>query len=73
MAYDPSLDNELEKRELDIDGQVFEVSLRSYNGGEPKLLIQQKNGRFPVRRLTPRQFLAIAEIVRGMAETGPAS
>ncbi len=71
MAYDPELDKEIEKREITLDGQVFELSLRSYNGGEAKLVIQQKNGRFPVRRLTPRQFLAIAEAVRGMpgAET----
>ncbi len=70
MPYDPELDKELEKREVEVDGQIYEVSLRSYNGAEPKISISQKNGRFPVRRLAPKVFLAIADAVRGMVPAG---
>lgn len=66
MPYDPSLDKELDKRELTVDGQVYEISLRSYNGGEAKVSISQPSSRFPVKRLTPKVFLAVADAVRTM-------
>ncbi|MEK7765714.1 MAG: hypothetical protein AAB368_05705 [bacterium] len=75
MPYDAALDKEIEKREVTVDGQVYEVSLRAYNNGEPKISISLQNGRFPVKRLTPKVFLAIADAVRtmGFAEaSGPA-
>lgn len=70
MPYDASLDKELAKREVEVDGQFYEVSLRSYNGGEPKVSISLKNSRFPAKRLTPKTFLAVAEAVRGMMDAG---
>ncbi len=67
MPYDPALDKELARREVEVDGQVYEVSLRSYSGAEPKVAITVKGGRFPVKRLTPKAFLAVAEAVKAMA------
>ena len=66
MPYDPELDKELAKKELAVDGQVYEISLKSYNGGDAKVSIALQNSRFPVKRLTPKVFLAIAELVREM-------
>jgi hypothetical protein len=66
MAYDPELDKEIDRRDVEVDGLVYEVSLRSYNGGEPKVSISQKGSRFPIKRLPPKAFLAIADAVRGM-------
>ena len=66
MAYDAALDKEIAKREMTVDGQVYEVTLKSYNGGEPKVSIDLKGGRFPLRRLTPTVLLAAAEAVREM-------
>lgn len=66
MPYDPELDKELAKKELTVDGQVYEISLKSYNGGDAKVSIALQNSRFPVKRLTPKVFLAIAELVREM-------
>jgi len=70
VAYDAELDKELQKREVDVDGQIYEVSLRSYNGGEPKISISLQNSRFPIKRLTTKVFLAIADAVREMAPAG---
>lgn len=70
MPYDASLDKELGKREIEIDGQIYEISLRSYNGGEAKVAISVKNSRFPAKRLTPKVFLAAAEAIRGMMDAG---
>ncbi len=67
MPYDPAQDKELARREIEVDGQVYEVTLRSYAGAEAKVAITVKGGRFPVKRLTPKAFLAVAEAVRGMA------
>ncbi len=67
MPYDPELDKEIAKKELTVDGQVYEISLKSYNGGDAKVSIALQNSRFPVKRLTPKVFLAIAELVREMA------
>jgi hypothetical protein len=66
MPYDPELDKEIAKKELAIDGVVYEISLKSYNGGDAKVSIALQNSRFPVKRLTPKVFLAIAELVREM-------
>lgn len=66
MPYDPELDKEIAKKELTVDGQVYEISLKSYNGGDAKVSIALQNSRFPVKRLTPKVFLAIAELVREM-------
>jgi len=70
MPYDASLDKEIAVKEVDVDGLVFIVSLKSYNGGEAKISVSQKNSRFPVKRLTPKQFLAVAEAVRELAQAG---
>lgn len=70
MPYDASLDKELAKREIEVDGQAYEISLRSYNGSEAKVAISLKNSRFPAKRLTPKVFLAAAEAVRGMLDAG---
>lgn len=66
MPYDPELDKEIQRREVDVDGQTYEVSLRSYNGGEAKVSISLKNSRFPVKRLPPKALVAIADAVREM-------
>jgi hypothetical protein len=63
MPYDAAKDQELDKREVDVDGQKFTVSLRSYAGAEPKVAISQADGRFPVRRLTPKQLVEIAKVI----------
>ncbi len=70
MPYDPELDKEIERREVEVDGQVYEVVLKSYNGGELKVAISQKNSRFPVKRLPPKAFIAIADAVRDMTPAG---
>lgn len=67
MPYDPTLDKEIAAKEVDVDGTVFTVSLKSYNQGEAKISVSQKNSRFPVKRMTPRQFLAVADAVRELA------
>lgn len=71
MPYDPALDVELARAEVPVDGQVYEVTLKAYNGGEAKVSISLQNGRFPVKRLTPKAFLAIAEAVRTMPAPEP--
>ncbi len=70
MPYDAELDKEIEKREIEVDGQIYEVALKSYNGGELKVSISLKNSRFPVKRLPPKAFLAIADAVRNMMPAG---
>ncbi len=70
MPYDATLDKELDKREVEVDGQIYEVSLRSYNGAEAKVAVSLKNSRFPIKRLSPKAFLAIADAVRGMPGAG---
>jgi hypothetical protein len=47
MAYDPELDKEIDRRDVEVDGLVYEVSLRSYNGGEPKVSISRKAAGSP--------------------------
>jgi len=64
MPYDPALDKELAKAEVTVDGQIYDVSLRSYNGGDAKVSIAQRDARFAVKRMTPKVFLAIAEVVK---------
>jgi hypothetical protein len=66
VPYDPALDKELAKREVTVDGRVYEVSIRSYNGGEAKVSISLKDSRFPVKRLTPKVFLAVADAIKEM-------
>ena len=66
MPYDPELDKEVAKREITIDGQIYDVSLKSYNGGDAKVSIALRDSRFPVKRLTPKVYLTIAELVREM-------
>jgi hypothetical protein len=67
MAYDPELDKEIARKEVEVGGITYVVSLKSYNGAEPKVVIEQKGSRFPVRRLAPAVFLKIAEAVGEMA------
>jgi hypothetical protein len=73
MAYDPQLDKEIGTREVVVADAVYIVALRSYNGGEPKVVISMKDSRFPVRRLTPDVFLKIADAVRELAPAAPAA
>jgi len=73
MPYDPQLDKEIGSREVAVGGATYVVALRSYNGGEPKVVISMKDSRFPVRRLTPEVFLRIADAVRELAPAGPAA
>ena len=67
MPYDPELDKELDKREITVDGQIWDISLKAYNGGEPKIAIAMRDGRFAVKRYPPKVFLAAAEAVKTMA------
>ena len=63
MPYDAAKDAELENREVDVDGQKFTLSLRSYDGGDLKVAISLAGGRFPVKRMTPKQLVAIAKAI----------
>lgn len=73
MPYDPALDKELAKAEVNVDGQIYDVSLRSYNGGDAKVSIALRDARFAVKRMTPKVFLAIAEVVKTMASAPPSA
>ena len=73
MAYDSQLDKEVGTREVAVGSAVYVVSLRSYNGGEPKVVISMKDSRFPVRRLTPDVFLKIADAVRELSAAAPSA
>jgi len=64
MAYEEAKDQEIERKEVEIGGQKFVVSLKSYDGGEPKVAINVAGGRFPVKRMTPLQLVQIAEAIR---------
>jgi hypothetical protein len=63
MPYDAAKDQELDVREVDVDGQKFTVSLRSYDGGDAKVAISLAGGRFPVKRMTPKQITNIARAI----------
>ncbi|MEK7475342.1 MAG: hypothetical protein AAB152_06855 [Candidatus Coatesbacteria bacterium] len=63
MPYDAAKDVELENREVDVDGQKFTASLKSYDGGDLKVAISMAGGRFPVKRMTPKQLVSIAKAI----------
>lgn len=63
MPYDAEKDKEIDKRELEVDGTKYVVSLKSYDGAEPKVAISLASGRFAVKRLPPKHLVAIANAV----------
>ncbi len=63
MPYEAAKDVEMGSREVEVGGVKFTVSLRSYDGGEPKVAISLAGGRFPVKRLTPAQIVTIARAI----------
>jgi len=67
MPYDAEKDKELDKRELDVDGTKYIISLKSYDGAEAKVAISLANGRFPVKRLSPKHLVAIARLIEDWA------
>jgi len=67
MPYDAEKDKELDKRELEIDGTKYVISLKSYDGAEAKVAISLASGRFPVKRLTPKHLVAIAHLIEDWA------
>ncbi len=73
MPYEPAKDVEMGSREVEVGGAKFTVSLRSYDGGEPKVSISIAGGRFPVKRLTPAQFVMISRAIEDwVGRTAPA-
>jgi len=67
MPYDAEKDKEIDKREIEIDGTKYVISLKSYDGAEAKVAISLASGRFPVKRLTPRHLVAIANLISDWA------
>ena len=67
MPYDAEKDKEIDKRELEVDGTKYLISLKSYDGAEPKVAISLASGRFPVKRLTPKHLVAIARLIEDWA------
>jgi len=67
MPYDAEKDKEIDKREIEIDGTKYVISLKSYDGAEAKVAISLASGRFPVKRLTPKHLVAIANSIADWA------
>jgi hypothetical protein len=72
MPYEEDKDKEINRREVEVDGVRYVVSLRSYDGKDPKIAIYGQGGRFQIKRLTPKQMVAIAEAIRDWAADQPA-
>lgn len=74
MAFDPSLDKELNKKEKAFDDTKIIVSVMSYNGGKPKIQISRQNRNengwifSKLGRLTEEEAKALSQMLQEILE-----